>query len=70
MPEILKNGTRGGDGVDPQVRQEPFVFHCHHGPRSQQAAEHFAALGFTNVHNVVGGIDAWSNEIDPSVPKY
>lgn len=46
------------------------VFHCHHGPRSQQAAEHFAALGFTNVHNVVGGIDAWSNEIDPSVPKY
>lgn len=46
------------------------VFHCHHGGRSQQAAEHFAALGFTNVYNLVGGIDAWSNEIDPSVPKY
>ena len=46
------------------------VFHCHHGGRSQQAAEHFVALGFTNVHNVVGGIDAWSQEIDPKVPRY
>jgi len=46
------------------------VFHCHHGPRSQQAAEHFAALGFTDVHNVVGGIDAWSEQIDPGVARY
>jgi monothiol glutaredoxin len=46
------------------------VFHCHHGQRSQAAAEHFAAQGFTNVHNLEGGIDAWSREIDPSVPRY
>jgi monothiol glutaredoxin len=46
------------------------VFHCHHGGRSQRAAEHFAALGFTNVWNVAGGIDAWSQEVDPSVPRY
>ena len=46
------------------------VFHCHHGQRSQAAAEHFANLGFTNVHNLEGGIDAWSREIDPSVPRY
>ena len=46
------------------------VFHCHHGGRSQQAAEHFRSLGFRNVHNVVGGIDAWSQQIDPSVPRY
>lgn len=46
------------------------VFHCHHGGRSQQAAEHFRALGFRNVHNVAGGIDAWSQQIDPSVPRY
>jgi len=46
------------------------VFHCHHGGRSQQAAEHFRALGFRNVHNVVGGIDAWSQQVDPSVPRY
>jgi monothiol glutaredoxin len=48
----------------------PLVFHCHHGGRSQRAAEHFAALGFTNVWNVTGGIDAWSQEVDPSVPRY
>ncbi|HEY8120626.1 MAG TPA: Grx4 family monothiol glutaredoxin [Myxococcota bacterium] len=46
------------------------VFHCHHGGRSQRAAEHFASLGFTNVWNVAGGIDAWSQEVDPSVPRY
>ena len=46
------------------------VFHCHHGGRSQQAAEHFRSLGYRNVHNVVGGIDAWSRLIDPSVPRY
>ena len=46
------------------------VFHCHHGGRSQQAGEHFRGLGFKNVHNVVGGIDAWSQQIDPSVPRY
>ncbi|MBW2716777.1 MAG: Grx4 family monothiol glutaredoxin [Deltaproteobacteria bacterium] len=46
------------------------AFHCHHGGRSQAAAEHFAGLGFVNVSNVVGGIDAWSLEIDPEVPRY
>jgi monothiol glutaredoxin len=46
------------------------VFHCHHGQRSQAAAEHFASLGFTNVHNLEGGIDAWSREIDASVARY
>lgn len=46
------------------------VFHCHHGSRSQAAAEHFLKLGFTKVYNVAGGIDAWSMEIDPSVPRY
>jgi len=46
------------------------VFHCHHGGRSQKAAEHFASLGFRDVHNVVGGIDAWSVEVDPDVPRY
>lgn len=46
------------------------VFHCHHGGRSQKAAEHFCSLGFRDVRNVTGGIDAWSQEIDPSVPRY
>jgi len=46
------------------------IFHCHTGVRSQSAAEHFRGLGFTNVANMVGGIDAWSDRIDSSVPKY
>jgi monothiol glutaredoxin len=51
-------------------KDTPLVFHCHHGGRSQQAAEHFRAQGFRDVSNVQGGIDAWSREIDPSVPRY
>ncbi|HXU81169.1 MAG TPA: rhodanese-like domain-containing protein [Polyangia bacterium] len=46
------------------------VFHCHHGFRSQAAAQHFVAQGFTNVCNLSGGIDAWSAVIDPSVRRY
>jgi monothiol glutaredoxin len=46
------------------------VFHCHHGFRSQAAAEHFAGQGFTNVCNVAGGIDAWSVAVDPTVRRY
>lgn len=46
------------------------VLHCHHGGRSQAAAEHFRSRGFTNVHNMVGGIDAWSQDVDPAVPRY
>ncbi len=45
-------------------------FLCHHGGRSAQAAEHFRARGFTTVFNIVGGIDAWSQDVDPSVPRY
>jgi monothiol glutaredoxin len=48
----------------------PLVFFCHHGGRSQAAAEHFLSEGFTNVHNVIGGIDAWSREVDPKVARY
>jgi monothiol glutaredoxin len=51
-------------------RDTPLVFHCHHGVRSQQAAEYFLAQGFTRVANLRGGIDAWSSEVDPKVPRY
>jgi monothiol glutaredoxin len=46
------------------------VFHCHHGQRSYQAAMRFLELGFTRVYNVAGGIDAWSTEVDASIPRY
>jgi len=51
-------------------RDTMLVFHCHHGGRSQQAAEHFRHRGFVNVVNVAGGIDAWSAEVDSSIPRY
>jgi monothiol glutaredoxin len=46
------------------------VFHCHHGMRSQAAAEQLVTQGFRNVHNLHGGIEAWSTEVDPKVPRY
>ncbi len=46
------------------------VFHCHHGQRSRSAAEHYLAEGYTNVYNLAGGIDAWSTDVDPKVPRY
>ena len=51
-------------------RDTPLVFQCHHGIRSQAAAQHFLGLGFTDVSNLVGGIEAWSLEVDPTVPRY
>jgi len=56
--------------IEDLPRDTMLVFHCHHGGRSQAAAEHFAAMGFVNVHNVAGGIDAWSLEVDPAIPRY
>jgi monothiol glutaredoxin len=46
------------------------VFQCHHGIRSQGAAEYFAQQGFQNLYNLVGGIEAWSRQVDPLVPRY
>jgi len=46
------------------------IFQCHHGHRSQRAAEQFLARGFREVFNLTGGIDAWSLEVDPNVPRY
>ena len=46
------------------------VFHCHHGSRSQRAAEQFVAQGFRSVYNLTGGIDSWSLDVDPDVPRY
>jgi len=43
---------------------------CHHGARSMQVAMFLEKQGFTRVHNLVGGIDAWSRTIDPAVPLY
>jgi len=43
---------------------------CHHGMRSAQVGMYLARNGFTHVVNLAGGINAWSIEADPSVPRY
>ena len=57
---------RVGD-LDPQAE---IVIHCKSGMRSAKACGILRNAGFTNVRNMKGGILAWSNQVDPSVPKY
>jgi monothiol glutaredoxin len=56
--------------IESLPQETELAFICHVGNRSQVAAEHFRKLGFSNVYNVAGGIDAWSKEIDDAVPQY
>ena len=49
---------------------QPIACLCHHGARSMRVAMFLAQNGFTRVANIAGGIDAWSQERDPSVPRY
>ena len=46
------------------------VTHCHHGMRSLAALELLRGAGFANVRSLAGGIDAWSVDVDPEVPRY
>ncbi len=50
--------------------EREIAVHCKSGVRSQRAAEFLMQSGFKNVHNVAGGINAWSEKVDPKVPKY
>jgi len=58
------------DRLDELKRNRPIVVHCHTGKRSAQAVQLLQQRGFANVYNLEGGIDAWSDQIDPNVPKY
>jgi adenylyltransferase/sulfurtransferase len=51
-------------------RDGDVVVHCKMGGRSRQAVDFLKTKGYTNVKNLSGGIDAWSRQIDPSVPTY
>lgn len=66
--EALEDG--GLERLMALPKDTPLAFLCHHGGRSAQAAMYFAQQGFVDVHNVVGGIDAWSLEVDAVVPRY
>ena len=51
-------------------RAQPRVVICHHGMRSLQVVAFLERQGFTHLHNLQGGIDAWSRLVDPRVPTY
>lgn len=51
-------------------RDEPILSLCHHGMRSLHVAMFLDRQGYPHVYNIMGGIEAWSTQIDPSVPRY
>lgn len=51
-------------------RPVAIAVYCHHGVRSEHASRWLEHQGFTGVAHLEGGIDAWSQQIDPSVPRY
>src|SRR5436189_3015687 len=55
--------------ADELPRDRPIVVHCHSGRRSAEAVRLLQQRGFGNIYNLEGGIDAWSDQIDPCVPK-
>ena len=55
------------DEIDPE---KEVVAICHHGGRSAQVALFLEKNGYGKVHNLVGGVDAWSRTVDPAVPTY
>jgi rhodanese-related sulfurtransferase len=50
--------------------KDSFLIYCHHGTRSFYACAYMMQQGFKEVYNLEGGIDAWSRNVDNSVPKY
>ena len=65
-----KLDAKGQEELLALPKDAPIAFHCHHGVRSRSAAEALLREGFTNVYNLEGGIEAWSNDVDPTVPRY
>lgn len=59
LPDFLSSAPEG-----------PIVVYCHHGVRSARICGLLSAHGVPDVRNLAGGIERWSQEIDPSVPRY
>ncbi|HSH09322.1 MAG TPA: rhodanese-like domain-containing protein [Oceanipulchritudo sp.] len=51
-------------------RDQHLLVYCHHGMRSLRVAQFLKMMGFSRVQSIRGGIEAWSLEVDPSVPRY
>tara|TARA_R100000027_G_scaffold42924_4_gene32194 strand:- start:5112 stop:5444 length:333 start_codon:yes stop_codon:yes gene_type:complete len=51
-------------------KDRPVLVYCHHGMRSLRVTEYLRSRGVAHAQSISGGIDAWSREIDPSIPRY
>lgn len=51
-------------------RERPIVIYCHGGVRSLRVMHFLRQQGFSKAQNLIGGIDSWSLQVDPSVPRY
>jgi len=62
--------SRAAEWIGRLPKEQPLIVFCHHGIRSMQVAMALAQRGHRNVTNMVGGIDLWSTQVDPGVPRY
>jgi len=71
LPEVLNIPmAQVPDRLDELAADREIVVICHHGSRSLLVAAFLQQSGFDAVINLTGGIDAWSREVDPTVPIY
>ena len=70
VPVAYRTFDEGRGAIEALPKDTAIAFLCHGGGRSGRAAEEFRALGFRNVFNVEGGISAWSDTVDASIPRY
>lgn len=64
---LLNEHSKTLSGID---KTKPVVAYCHHGIRSQRACAILSSIGFSEVYNLTGGIDYYSDRVDPSLEKY
>ena len=70
VKEAVVMNDEGQKRLAGMPKSSKIVFMCHHGMRSRVAAEAAVRQGFTEVWNLEGGIEAWSVEVDATVPRY
>ncbi len=58
------------DRLEELPKDSHLVIMCHHGGRSQSVAQYLAHNGFDNISNLIGGINAWSTEINSNIATY
>lgn len=74
--EALQDGSDNAEGANDCTNdgttntERAIVCICHHGARSMQVAAFLERQGLCNIVNLTGGVHAWANEIDPTMPRY